>query len=528
MDIKRFVNSLTGKLILTIGVMTIVGTAVFWYVLVYHEEKNYYLNDAVKQGVAFGDLVKRSTDYGMLTFQPLMIQRTVEDIGRTEGILYIGIFDNKGRVAYSSQKENIGTVLHTTAPACRSCHLGPGPPEVKGSWSFKKDPEGYRILNIIEPIYNKPACYTSSCHAHTKDQKVLGLVESDLSLKYLNSRIKHRIVLTLYVLGILSASAVILGIILWKFISKPIQVLRRGMRRVSEGELDYTVNIDTKDEIGELAKVFNAMTSELSKAKKELIDWGRTLEKKVEEKAEEIKKTNAQLIHSAKLASLGKMAAGVAHELNSPITGIMTFGHLLLKKFPEGSQESNDIKVIIEQADRCSNIVKGLLRFSRADTAEKEPVNINDVVKSALNLVSRNADFFNINIVLDLDKSLPFAKANSSQLQQVFLNMIINAADAMDRKGKFLVCTRKVIVNDKLFAEIEFTDTGHGISEENMTKIFEPFFTQKLGGKGTGLGLSISHGIIQEHRGEILVKSRVGEGTSFFVRLPFFDEQCKT
>ena len=527
MDIKRFVHSLTGKLILTIGAMMIVGSAIFWYVLVCREEKD-YLNDAVKQGVSFGDLIKRSTDYGMLTFQQPMIQHTVEDIGKTEGVLYVRIFDNKGRVAYSSKKEDIGTVLHTSAPACKSCHLGPGPPEVKGSWSFKKDPEGYRIMNIIQPIYNKPACYTSSCHAHTIEQKVLGLVESDLSLKYLDRRIKqHRTVLTIYVLGVLSISAVVLGIILWNIISKPIQILRKGMRRVAEGELDYTVNIDTRDEIGELAKVFNAMTSELSKAKKELIDWGKKLEKKVEEKAEEIKKTQAQLIHSAKLASLGKMAAGVAHELNSPITGIVTFGHLLLKKFSEGSQESDDIKVIIEQADRCSNIIKGLLRFSRADTAEKEPVNINDVVKNALKLISHKADFFNISIIMDLDISLPLVKANSSQLQQVFLNMIINAADAMDGKGNLLICTRKVIENDKLFTEVEFTDTGHGISEENMVKIFEPFFTQKSVGKGTGLGLSISHGIIQEHGGKILVKSKVGEGTSFFVRLPF-DEQSKT
>ncbi|MCX5720170.1 MAG: ATP-binding protein, partial [Nitrospirae bacterium] len=265
------------------------------------------------------------------------------------------------------------------------------------------------------------------------------------------------------------------------------------------------------------------MTTDLSKAKKELVEWGNTLEKKVGEKTEEIKKAHAQLIHSAKLASLGRMAAGVAHEINSPLTGIVTFGHLLLKRFPEGSQEKEDIEVVIEQANRCSNIIKGLLSFARATTIDKGPVNINDVLKSSLNMVSRKADFFNITIEQNLDESLPSVKADASQLQQVFLNMILNAADAMDGKGTFTVYTRKVVEDGKSFAEVEFTDSGHGISSENMAKLFEPFFTTKPVGKGTGLGLAVSHGIVQEHGGKILVKSKVGEGSSFFVRLPLYE-----
>ncbi|MBI5188421.1 MAG: HAMP domain-containing protein [Nitrospirae bacterium] len=295
------------------------------------------------------------------------------------------------------------------------------------------------------------------------------------------------------------------------------------MERVAAGELDYTVKIDTKDEIGDLARAFNAMTTDLAKAKKELIDWGHTLEEKVEEKTGEIRKAQAQLIHSEKLASLGRMAAGVAHEINSPLTGIVTFGHLLLKKFPDGSQDREDIEVIIEQANRCSTIIKGLLGFARATSVEKGPVNINDILNHSLNMVRHKADFFNIKIVLNLDESLPPIKADASQIQQVFLNMIINAADAMDGKGTFTVCTRKVIENGNPFVEVEFTDTGQGISEENIKKLFEPFFTTKPVGKGTGLGLVVSHGIIQDHGGRIRVKSNVGEGTSFFVRLPFYE-----
>ena len=242
---------------------------------------------------------------------------------------------------------------------------------------------------------------------------------------------------------------------------------------------------------------------------------GALRSKKGREKTEEIRKAQAQLVHSEKLASLGRMAAGVAHEINSPLTGIVTFGYLLQKKFPEGSEERQDIDVIIEQANRCSNIIKGLLGFARATSVEKGLVNLNDVINSSLNMIRHKADFFNVKIVLNLDETLQHIMANASQIQQVFLNMIINAADAMEGKGSFTITTQKVIDDGKSFAEVIFTDTGHGISEENMPKLFEPFFTTKPVGKGTGLGLAVSHGIIQDHGGKMLVRSKSGEGTSF-------------
>jgi two-component system NtrC family sensor kinase len=254
-----------------------------------------------------------------------------------------------------------------------------------------------------------------------------------------------------------------------------------------------------------------------------VVEWANILEKRVEEKTEETRKTREQLIHSEKLASLGRMAAGVAHEINNPLTGIVTFGHLLLKRFPEGSQEREDSEVIIEQANRCSNIIKGLLGFARATSAEKIPVGINGIVNGSLDMIRHKADFFDIKFVLNFDEALPPVKANTSQIQQVFLNMLINAADAMEGKGTLTISTRKVIENGKPFAEVEFTDTGHGIPEENISKLFEPFFTTKPVGKGVGLGLAVSHGIIKDHEGEILVKSKVGEGTSFFARLPFYE-----
>ncbi len=525
MFVRKSLHSLTGKLIITIGTLMVVGSTIFWYFLFRHQEGE-LIKNSVKYGYSFVDYVKKSTRYGMLTFQQLLIQQTIEAIGSAEGVLHVRIFDSKGKIAYSSDKQDIGVVLDKTSPICINCHTTPGaPPKDTNSVLISRDANNFRVLNIVQPIYNEVACYTSACHVHPRDQKVLGLVEANLSLAPLDNSIKHQgIAITVYVLVFLFVISVVLCTILWNLVSTPVSMLTRGMEKVAGGDLDYHLDINTKDEIGELALAFNAMTSDLKKAKNELVEWGNTLEKNVQEKTEAIHRAQAQLIHSEKLASLGRMAAGVAHEINSPLTGIVTFGHLLLKKFPAGTEEYEDIQVIIEQANRCSTIIKGLLGFARASAAEKAPTNINDVINHSLNIVRNKADFFNIKLVTNFDEGLAKVRADSSQLQQVFLNMIMNAADAVEGKGTITITTKNVRDNNGDVVEIEFRDTGPGIDDENLAKIFEPFFTTKPVGKGTGLGLAVSHGIIQEHGGTVFVKTKPGEGTSFFIKLPALKE----
>jgi two-component system NtrC family sensor kinase len=524
MLVKKSLHSLTGKLILTIGTLMVVGSTIFWYFLFRHQE-NELIQNSIKYGHSFVDYVRKSTRYGMLTFQQLLIQQTIEAIGSAEGVLRVRIFDNRGKIAYSSDKKDIGTIIDMKSLICVGCHSsGTEPPKDTPTVLITKG-QDFRVLNIIQPIYNEAACYTSACHAHPKEQKVLGLVEANLSLALLDNSIKNQgLAITAYVLVFLFVISVVLCTILWNLVSTPVSLLTRGMEKVAGGDLDYHLDIKTKDEIGELAQAFNAMTSDLKKAKNELVEWGNTLEKKVQEKTAAIHRAQAQLIHSEKLASLGRMAAGVAHEINSPLTGIVTFGHLLLKKFPPGSEENEDIQVIIEQANRCSTIIKGLLGFARASTAEKAPTNINDVINHSLNIVRNKADFFNIKIVTVFDDYLSKVRADSSQLQQVFLNMIMNAADAIEGKGTITMTTRNIRDNSGDWVEIEFRDTGPGIDDENLAKIFEPFFTTKPVGKGTGLGLAVSHGIIHEHGGSISVKTKQGEGTSFFIKLPAYKE----
>ncbi len=522
LKVKKTFYSLTGKLLLAIGCLMVVVSSVFWYLLTAYQEKE-LLENFVVYGTSFTDNIRKSTRFGMLTSQPLLIQQSVEAVASTEGILKVRVLNCTGKIEYSSIKKEVGTMLDRKSNICIGCHSS-GRPGTMPAWSIEKNAGGYRELNIVQPINNEASCYTASCHVHAKGKRMLGFVESDFSLALLDKTIKQQsVAIAAFVLTFLGVISVVLCSILWKLVSTPVTMLVDGMQRVAAGNLDYKVTINTKDEMGELAQSFNAMTGQLSRAKGELVAWGTMLEKRVEEKTEMIKNAQAQLIQSEKLASLGRMAAGVAHEINNPLTGVVTFGHLLLGALPADSQERKDVEVIIEQANRCSNIIKGLLGFSRATTTEKAEVDINELVKGTLHMVKHKADFFNIQIITLLDESLPVVWAGGVQLEQVFLNMIMNAADAMEGDGTLTISTRRVMDNGRAFAEIEFSDTGYGISEEDLPKIFEPFFTTKPVGKGTGLGLAVSHGIIEDHGGTITVKSEVKKGTSFFISLPLDD-----
>ena len=524
MLVKKSIHSLTGKLILTIGTLMVVGSSIFWYFLFRHQEQE-LVQYSVKYGSSFVDSVKKSTRYGMLTVQKLLTQQTIEAIGSAEGVMNVRVFNTDGKIAYASQKKEIGTVIDKHSAQCLICHSISGQSQATPKWFIHKAGKNARVLTIVQPIFNEEACYNSACHVHKKSQKILGLVEANLSLAFMDKSMRGQgIAITVYILVFLFAISIVLCTILWNFVSTPVSMLAQGMQKVADGDLDYHVEITSKDEIGDLAAAFNEMTSDLKAAKNELVEWGNTLEKKVQEKTEAIHMAQAQLIHSEKLASLGRMAAGVAHEINSPLTGIVTFGHLLLKRLPPDSEEKEDVEVIIEQANRCSNIIKGLLGFARASAAEKAPVNINDVVMHSLNIVKNKADFFNIKLITNLDPALSRVRADSSQLQQVFLNMIMNAGDAIEEKGTITITTRNTNDEEGEFVEIEFHDTGPGISSQNLAKIFEPFFTTKPVGKGTGLGLAVSHGIIKDHGGTIDVKTSPGEGTSFLVRLPAYKE----
>ncbi|MGQ9647102.1 MAG: PAS domain S-box protein [Thermodesulfobacteriota bacterium] len=240
---------------------------------------------------------------------------------------------------------------------------------------------------------------------------------------------------------------------------------------------------------------------------------------KIERKLQE---THLQLVSSEKMASLGKLAAGIAHEINNPLGGILIYASLMMEDLPEGDPKRGDLARIVQEASRCKEIVKSLLEFARQTEPKMEPTDINRAITDGLFFLENQALFHNVKIVKNLDPFLPFVRGNAGQLKQVLINIIVNAAEAMHGNGTLTITSSTS--PDRKWVTLEFTDTGEGIKEENLTRIFDPFFTTKDVGKGTGLGLSTSYGIVESHGGKIRVKSKVGEGTTFTIELPVFPE----
>jgi two-component system NtrC family sensor kinase len=298
----------------------------------------------------------------------------------------------------------------------------------------------------------------------------------------------------------------------------PLQKIVDATQKIARGDLSHKLEVKSQDEIGSLAESFNQMTSELQIANEKLLDWGKTLEKKVEERTHEIKEMQAHLIQSEKLASLGQLAAGVAHEINNPLGGILMYSHLILEDAEKNSQTSENLKKVIRETTRCKNIVRGLLDFARPKNPEMSNININELLDNSLSLMESQALFQNIRVEKKYFPDLKRITADGAQLQQLFTNIILNAAEAMDGNGTLILETTNIKAEGQI--EISIRDTGQGIREEDMKNLFEPFFSTKEVGKGTGLGLSISYGIVQRHKGKIDVQSEVGKGSAFIIKLP--------
>jgi len=294
-----------------------------------------------------------------------------------------------------------------------------------------------------------------------------------------------------------------------KSISLPINKLVSASGEVARGNLETRVKINSNDELGELADTFNTMASAL---------------KERDEKLKEF--TKSKIMESERLALIGQLSANVAHELNNPLTGIVTYSHLLLEELPNDDPARDSLEKIVIQANRSRDIIRGLLDFSRQRKPDKTLCDITNVLKGCVSLLEKQALFQNVQFTYNLDEKLPLTIIDPSQIERVFINMIVNAADAMDGNGKLNMSTR--FDKQDHCIEVEFSDTGHGIEKENLEKIFDPFFTTKDTGHGVGLGLAISFGIIKEHNGTISVESEVGKGTKFIVRLPLTAEEEST
>ena len=348
--------------------------------------------------------------------------------------------------------------------------------------------------------------------------EVIGMLSVGL-LESTYTTIRNQVILSFF--GIATAGfLLILGITYYMIlnITRPIGEMVGATRNIIAGRFDREVRSDSPGEIALLAQSFNAMLKSLRQMRSDLEEWGRTLEEKVKERTEELVAMQGRVAQSERLASLGMLAAGVAHEVNNPLGGILALTALTVEDMPKDDSNRENLEEVIRQTERCRDIVKGLLQFSRQSKGNTEEVDLNKVLKDTLALVGRQASFFNVNVTCYLDPDLPSIMADRSQFQQVFLNLLLNAVQAMEERGAVTIRTRYQHAENSV--EVAISDTGRGIPAEQVDRIFDPFFTTKENGQGTGLGLSIAYGIVTTHGGRISVQSQVGKGSTFTIRMP--------
>ncbi len=474
------------------------------------------------------DVIKHSTTDYMLRNDREGLYRAIQTIANEPGMAKVRIFDQEGHISYSSDASEVNHSVDKRAEACYGCHTQSQPLARLNRPDrfriYRKDREG-RVLGIITPIENQPACSNAACHAHPASQQILGVLDTNLSLAKADAQLAESSNRMLaYTLATMLIAAVLSWVFIRRVVSGPFRALIRGTEHLSEGRLGYQIEVRSEDELGDLARSFNVMSLELRAANQEIVAWAKTLEDRVAEKTRELKRAHDHMLHVEKMASIGKLAAVVAHEINNPLSGILTYAKLLEKWLKRHEIENKEheaadcLDLIASESRRCGEIVKNLLTFSRVAPMNIESTDLNSVIDRSLRLVQHQLDMAGIQVQRELAEDLPRVQCDAGQIEQVILALVMNAIDAMPRGGNLWVRSGHSASADQV--EIEVRDDGTGIPPEILASIFEPFLTTKETGRGVGLGLAVSRSIVDRHSGQIGVQSELGKGTTFVVTLP--------
>jgi len=523
-------SSLSFKLFIILLFTVILGFTIHGFLTTKSQTK--IIEQQVKMSATrASDILKKSLYTNMLLNERKRTHENIQMMGDEPGVEVVRIYNKQGEIKFSSNDDEIGKRVDMQAEACYACHAKDRPlqklPMQEKARIYRKTRD-YRVLGLINPIENSPECSNAGCHAHSSDKTILGVLDVQMSLNELDAAVTAARNRTITLAGSIGLIAVIIiAFIIYFSIYVPTKKLRIGTEEIAEGNLDHRIDLDRNDELGKLAQSFNRMSRNLKEADRELRAWSRTLEDRVEEKTEELEEMHRGMVQVEKMASLGKMAATVAHELNNPLSGIATYAKVLKRKAMRLLSPGEDQDEVLEELDlirsesmRCGNIVKDLLIFARESSANFQKVNLHQVVERSLKLVRHHLELGEITLertfLLEDDK----VTCDEEQMVQALVALMVNAVEAMSEGGKLTVGTEAFEKEGEPFVKITIADTGVGMSEEVRDNIFDPFFSTKNETKGVGLGLAVVYGIIQRHNGHIYVESEPGKGTTFFIEIP--------
>ncbi len=617
----KLFNKIGTRLILAVSLTVIIIIGVFAYFNVQSHSKN-LISEVERHTNQLSETIKNTMQFDMLQNHRNHIARILNIVGEEKCIKKVRLINKQGKIVHSTSKDEIGSVVNKKTDNCSLCHAGSEPrqnlPIEERTRIFQIHPDSSKMLGIINPIYNQKSCWDAKCHAHSKEQTVLGVLDLTVCLKEVEKLTNQsKMDVALFAIIAILIIAIIMRILVKVLIQRPLQDLVKATNYVAVGNLSHRIKYTRNDEIGQLADSFDNMTNKLAE-------------------------TRMQLFQSDKMASIGRLAAGVAHEINNPLTGVLTYSSFLLKRVKNNPEMKADLEVIVRETKRSREIVKGLLDFSRQSTPKKGTVEVKEIMNNAIAVISNQLKINHIKVEQKCGENVPSITADANQIQQVFLNLLINAIDAIGKKGGTIkIVTKEVslspygliqirnatcpkghslideehkidglpsikltaksdsnegfvhldpiygkhqdhygiqfnddeivrlycpqcgisIVDEKKigpncgaptyslvvpgqgeiegctkfnctwekwdavdnagdinFVEIKITDSGSGIDEKHLSKIFDPFYSTK-GQQGTGLGLSVIWGIINNHKGKIIVDSAINEGTTFTIHL---------
>lgn len=532
-------RTLSARIAAPAGFFTLVSVVALSTHLI-RSQREQALLEAIHTSENIAEIIHLSLDHEMRVNDRDAIQEMLHSVGEQLDVESVRIYNKDGVVAYSSSPEDVGDVADIGLAPCAACHEGPVPvaelDAADRSRTFES-PDGESLMGTIEVIRNVEGCQGSGCHASPEERRVLGIMDVTVSLEHTENRVaaatRNAVLFSLLAVALITGT---LYLIIARSVRYPIDTMIAATRRVAEGGDAMPVPRGATREISILATSFNDLVESLSSSRSKTEAWANTLEEKVAETARELRDAQFQVAHAEKLASVGLVAAGIAHELNSPLMAVITFTHLVKGSLPEDAPEQEDLRMIEREANRCAAIIRQLLDYSRkqAQEPETEPCSMHNVIDGAVDLLKIELQNADVDVQISVPESLPVVAGSEAQLMQVFLNLLLNAVHAMPDGGRLTihseVVDRAVHVGDDLpphrgsrLLKTIVRDTGQGIPPDALFKIFDPFFTTKPVGKGSGLGLSVSLGLVRTYRGTILVESDGHSGTQFTVLLPLSD-----
>jgi len=522
--IKSFLPSLGVRLLVPLFITVAAVLAVHAFVS-FRSTEDRFLGLARGEAHRSSGLIRRATHDGMLLNRMGEVQATIERLAEGSDVAVIRVYDREGQIVLSSDTTEIGRQIPMESAPCAACHEDGKPDSVAGLEAVEVT-SGARgeVLRQLSVIENEAGCSVGGCHVGDVDKRVLGVLDVEMSMHPLESALAAaRVQLLWTTLILMAVIALVAAFVFRRFIRQPIAQLQEGARRIAGGDLSTRIEVEGGHELALLAEDFNRMAEDLARAQHEVEEWSRTLEDKVEQRTEELQRAQHQVMHMEKMASLGKLSATVAHELNNPLSGILTYARLVQREL-DGQSLDDDVKtelsrylsVVQQESTRCGSIVKNLLLFARRGGGDMSLVDLNEIVDRSLMLVRHHMEISGVTLDFQPLEGDSKIFGDGNELQQALVALCVNAVEAMKGGGTL----RVRLSGDAASISVDVEDTGTGISADALPHIFEPFFSTKEKESGVGLGLAVVYGIVHRHKGIIGVHSEVGRGTTFHIVLP--------